>query len=185
MLVFLLACLGGAQGGDPMDQARQEAARALGVKASAIEVTTLDASSVPGVTLLGAQVSGRVPKRKFVPVAVVGSELVVGGDAVRQKVLEAWAWKPGQVDPALVAKVLTPTLELPEAPTLVADAERVTYLGRLGVEGVALPHEGTGGEHPAVIWWVSTGQNPATEVILTIPAGAPPQVTYGRSHGGG
>lgn len=184
-LAFLLACLGGAQGGDPMDQARAEAARALGVKASAVQVATLDATSVPGLTVLGASVTGRSPRRQFVPAALVGAEVIVGGDAVRARVLAAWAWAPGKIDPALVARVITPTLELPEAAELVADAERVKYLGRLGVSGVALPHEDVLDGVPAVVWWVSTGQNPATEVILKVPPSGPPTLSYGRTHGGG
>ena len=68
-------------------------------------------------------------------------------------------------------------------PTL-SSTDRDAYLARLGVTGVAPPHEETRGADPAFVWWVGTGANPATEVILQLTGGVP-KVSYGRTHGGG
>ena len=166
-----------------MNDVRGQAAKVLGVKESAVEVTHLDAT-VPGLQLFGAE-AGSSPPRKFVAVAVLASGgVVVGGDAVRKAIFDAWAWSPGKVSAATVAAVVTRTLELEEPARVVSEAADVTYLGRLGVEGVALPHEETRGGDPAIVWWVGTGANPATEVILQVTGGVP-KLSTGRTHGGG
>lgn len=182
-LWLVLACNAGAAGGDPMNDVRGQAAKVLGVKDSDVQVTPLDAA-VPGLQLFGAEV-GSSGRRKFVPAAVLASGgVVVGGDAVRKAIFDAWGWSPGKVPAATVAAVMTRTLELNEPARVVSEAADVTYLARLGVDGVALPVEETRGGDPAIVWWVGTGANPATEVILQITGGVP-KLSFGRTHGGG
>lgn len=182
-LWLALACNAGAAGGDPVNDVRGQAAKQLGVKESTVEVTPLDAT-VPGLQLFGAEAASS-GQRRFVAGAVLASgQVVVGGDAVRKAIFDAWAWSPGKVPPATVAAVVTRTLEMEEPARVVSEPADVTYLGRLGVEGVALPHEETRGGDPAVVWWVGTGSNPATEVILQVTGGVP-KLSTGRTHGGG
>jgi len=168
-----------------MDEARREAAKVLGVKESAVQVATLD-ESVAGVTVVGATAGGDRGPRKFAPAAVLADgKVVVGGDAVRKALFGAWAWAPGKVPADQVAAVITKTLETDEPAKLVSDPDRVAYLKRLGVDGVSLPHEDTLDGRPAVVWWIQTGSNPATEVLLKVGADGVPTVSYGRTHGGG
>jgi hypothetical protein len=119
------------------------------------------------------------------PIAAILSDTgtaVLGGDAVRRAVFSAWGWAPGLVPAAQVAAVVTHTLDLPGDPEVILDPERVVYLGRLGAEGIALPHGETINGSSAVTWWVSTETERATEVIVEVGIDGRPRLSYGRTH---
>ena len=152
-------------------------ARALGT--SVDRIREIAAPPVPGVRLVRVDRGDGTSS-----VAAILSDTgtaALGADEVRRAVFSAWGWTPGAIPATEVAAVITHTLDLPGEPEVILDAERVVHLGRLGAEGIALPHGETINGSSAVTWWVSTAHERATEVIVEVGIDGRPRLSYGRT----
>ena len=115
-----------------------------------------------------------------------GDEVITDLEAARSAVFAAWAYGPTRaVPPLTVAQAMVVLLPEQEEPRLVADAERATYLRRLGVPGVDVPVETEVEGFPAVSFWYGTGSNPAQEVVVLAHPDHRAELRYGRAHSGG
>lgn len=158
----------------------QALARALGLTDDRVREIPVD-SPIPGIRLV--RVAREDGSASIAAILADTGKAVLGRDDVCRAVFAAWGWAPGGVPAAQVATVITHALDLPGQPEVILDPERVIHLGRLGAEGVALPHEETIDGASAVTWWVSTDRE-ATEVIVAFGIDGLPRLSYGRTHSG-
>jgi hypothetical protein len=139
---------------------------------------------VPGLTLYRVVVSGDDPL--WGAAVVAGNEVIVDPAAERSALVKAWGYGTTRSAAAGdVAAALLLTYVEHEQPKLVADAAKLSYLGRLGVEGVSLPTETTEDGLPGLRFWYGTGANPATELIAVFKTDGTVELRSGRTHGGG
>jgi hypothetical protein len=153
-------------------------ARALGLTDDRLYEIPVD-PPVPGIRLV--RVDRGEPTPSIAAILSDTGQAVLGRDEVCRTVFAAWSWAPGRVRAEQVAAVITHTLDLPGRPEVLLDPERVVHLGRLGAEGIALPHEETIDGASAVTWWVSTDRE-TTEVIVEVGIDGRPRLSYGRTH---
>ncbi|MDP2307577.1 MAG: hypothetical protein Q8P18_16260 [Pseudomonadota bacterium] len=162
---------------------QREFARARSVDDQHIGVTSIATPVVPGLGLYRVTV-GRSP-HLWSSAVVMGAEVLVDPIKERDAIVRAWGYGPVRTAPVDdVARAMLLTLDVEEEPTLVTDPAKASYLQRLGVEGVSVPVETTEGGLPGVRFWYGTGENPATEVIVTFAPGGV-DLRPGRTHGGG
>lgn len=161
---------------------QKQFARAHKVQAETVEISPLPAPKVPGVVLYRAVVEERL----YSSAVVAGNEVIVDPVKEREAILRAWGYGATRTAAAAdVATALLLTMDNPELPRLVADADRASYLTRLGVEGVSVPTETTEDGLPGLRFWYGTGSNPAIETIAVFKADGSVELRAGRSHSGG